>query len=172
MTTLVITVLGTDRPGLVASMTEAVARHEGNWDRSQLARVAGKFAGIVLVEVPELSAEALVSDLSAISDSGVLDLTIERVESMDAPLVGGYRASLTLVGQDHPGLLHEVAVVFASLGISIEELETDTAPAPMGGFVLFGADASVFIPDEVTPSELESALEAIANDLMVDIEFE
>lgn len=172
MTILVITVLGDDKPGLVALMSEVVAQHGASWERSSMARIAGKFAGIVEVSAKEQSASALIDDLSAISTKGALELTIERVSRSAVPKRGGYLASLTLTGQDHPGLLHEVAAVFASLGVSIEELETDTGPAPMGGFVLFGATASLFVPDQITPDVLESALEGITNDLMVEIEFE
>lgn len=172
MTTLVITLLGDDKPGIVALVSESVARHGASWERSSMSRIAGKFAGIVEVTVAETAADALVEDLSTVSTSAALELTIERVSPSTEPRLGGYSASLTLTGQDHPGLLHDVAAVFASLGVSIEELETDTGPAPMGGFVLFGATASLFVPDQISPGELESALEAIANDLMVEIEFE
>ncbi len=172
MTTLVITLLGDDKPGIVALVSEAVAQHGASWERSSMARIAGKFAGIVEVSASEVTADALIDDLSTISAGAALELTIERVLPSTEPRRGGYRASLTLTGQDHPGLLHDVAAVFASLGVSIEELETDTGPAPMGGFVLFGATATLFVPDQIAPGELESALEDIANDLMVEIEFE
>src|SRR5690606_26345178 len=53
MSTLVLTVIGDDRAGLVNAVAEVVARHGGNWERSQMAELAGKFAGIVLVTVPD-----------------------------------------------------------------------------------------------------------------------
>ena len=45
MATLVLTVIGDDRAGLVNALAEAVTAHGGNWERSQLAELAGKFAG-------------------------------------------------------------------------------------------------------------------------------
>ena len=45
MSILVITVIGTDRAGLVSALAGVVADHEGNWTRSQLAELAGAFAG-------------------------------------------------------------------------------------------------------------------------------
>ena len=45
MPTFVLTVLGDDRPGLVDSLSGVVAAHHGNWERSQMARLGGKFAG-------------------------------------------------------------------------------------------------------------------------------
>ena len=49
MATLVLTVIGDDRAGLVNALADVVTAHGGNWERSQLAELAGKFAGIVLV---------------------------------------------------------------------------------------------------------------------------
>ena len=58
MATLVLTLIGDDRAGLVNAVAEVVARHGGNWERSQMAELAGKFAGIVLVTVPDDSVDA------------------------------------------------------------------------------------------------------------------
>ncbi len=52
MTPLVLTLIGDDRAGLVSAVAGAVSEHGGNWDRSQMAELAGKFAGIVLVTIP------------------------------------------------------------------------------------------------------------------------
>ena len=67
MTTLVLTVIGDDRSGLVGALSGVVADHGGNWDRSQMARLGGKFAGIVMVTVPDRSASALLADLEPLS---------------------------------------------------------------------------------------------------------
>ena len=53
MTTLVLTVIGDDRSGIVNALAEVAAAHDGNWERSQMAELAGAFAGIVVVTLPE-----------------------------------------------------------------------------------------------------------------------
>ena len=53
MASLILTVVGPDRPGLVRAIAEAVAARGGSWLESRMARLAGQFAGIVLVEAPE-----------------------------------------------------------------------------------------------------------------------
>ena len=63
MATLVLTVIGDDRSGLVSALSGVIADHGGSWERSQMARLAGKFAGIVLVAVPDDRAEALIAEL-------------------------------------------------------------------------------------------------------------
>ena len=52
MPRIVLTVIGDDRAGLVHALSDVVSRHSGNWERSQMAELAGKFAGIVVVSVP------------------------------------------------------------------------------------------------------------------------
>ncbi|MCC2101432.1 MAG: amino acid-binding protein, partial [Hyphomicrobiales bacterium] len=59
MTPMVLTLIGDDKPGLVNAASAAVAAHGGTWLESRLARLAGKFAGIVLIAAPEDRAEAL-----------------------------------------------------------------------------------------------------------------
>ena len=51
---LVLTVIGADRPGLVSAVSAPVERHGGSWQQSQMARLAGEFAGIVLVSVNDV----------------------------------------------------------------------------------------------------------------------
>ena len=53
MATLVLTVVGDDRPGLVDALSGVIAAHDGNWEQSRMAHLAQKFAGILLVQVPD-----------------------------------------------------------------------------------------------------------------------
>ena len=50
---LVMTVIGEDRPGLVEALAELIAAHEGSWDESRMARLAGHFAGVVQIHLPD-----------------------------------------------------------------------------------------------------------------------
>ena len=58
-----MTLLGTDRPGLVRVLADLVANHGGNWLDSRMARLAGQFAGIVRIECPEETVESLIEAL-------------------------------------------------------------------------------------------------------------
>ena len=55
----IVTLVGEDRPGLVNALAERAAANGANWLDSSMAHLAGKFAGIVLVTVPEDQADAL-----------------------------------------------------------------------------------------------------------------
>ena len=168
MASVVITLIGDDRAGLVDAVAGVVASHGGNWDRSHLAELAGKFAGIVLVQLPDDAVDAMLTELRALESRGLLAITAEPagVDRNDAQAT---HVALELTGQDHPGIVHEISHVLAGLGVSIDELETAVAPAPQGGN-LFIANAVLELPADIELDGLRTALEAVAHDLMVDLE--
>lgn len=169
MATLVLTVIGDDRSGLVSALSGVIADHGGSWERSQMARLAGKFAGIVLVAVPDNRAEALIADLGPLGGQGLLDVTVERGSDEAARAGDLTRLSLDLVGADRPGIVHDIARVLAEKNVSIEELNTATREAPMVGGMLFEARAILLAPPTVPIEDLQEVLEGLANELMVDL---
>ena len=66
---LVLTVIGDDRPGLVEQLATAISRHHGNWLESSMSNLSGKFAGIVCVSVAEEHLVALQAALAALPRS-------------------------------------------------------------------------------------------------------
>jgi glycine cleavage system regulatory protein len=166
MATLTLTCIGDDRPGLVSDLSGAVRAHEGSWERSQMARLAGKFAGILQVEVPDARADALVAELDALARVGLL-VTVERTD-----IPAGHQAQrldLELLGADHPGIVAEISASLAGRGIGIEELTTGLREAPMAGGLLFEARAVLDVPAGLGTDELRAMLEGLADELMVDI---
>ena len=169
MATLVLTVIGDDRAGLVDALAGPIADHGGNWDRSQMARLAGKFAGIVVVTLPDEHVDSLAASLEGVQAQGLLDVRI-AIAASDGPVDTVSLLHLHLVGQDRPGIIREVASALAQREISIEELETSTISAPMSAEQLFEATASLRLPVGADLEALQSALEDIANELMVDLD--
>jgi len=165
MALFVITVFGDDRPGVISAISGPITRLGGNWERSQLARLAGKFAGIVEVSVPDERYAELVAELTALED---LHVTIEGEESPESGDAEGEGFLLELLGNDHPGIVAEVSAVLAEHGVSIEELHTEVRDAPMAGGHLFEARAILVAPPAGTDA-LRAALEALADELMVDL---
>lgn len=166
MATFILTVLGDDRPGLVSAISAPINAHGASWERSQLSRLAGKFAGIVVVSVAEARVEALTADLHALSGQG-LQVLVERT---DEPVEeGAVRLTLDLLGADHPGIVAEISAALAARDVNIEELSTDVLDAPMSGGTIFQAHAVLTAPLSTSTDELRSLLEGLANELMVDI---
>ena len=77
MIDLVLTLIGPDHPGIVDSISEVVEAHGGNWTDSRMAQFAGKFAGILCVEVDDARVEELEDALRSLESSG-LTMIVER----------------------------------------------------------------------------------------------
>ena len=130
MQTLILTVIGDDRAGLVSALADIVTTNGGNWERNQLAELAGKFAGIVVVTVPDERAADFRVALAPLS--GLLDVTVHTAEGEVAqePARG---IRLDLVGNDSPGSSGAVSGVLTRHGVNVDELATTTTSAPMAG---------------------------------------
>ena len=166
MATFVLTAIGVDRPGLVSALSAPIKAHGASWERSQMSRLAGKFAGIVLVAVADERLDALVTDLTALQAEG-LHVAVERT---DEPVEReSMRLQLDLLGADHPGIVAEISASLAGRSVSIEELSTDVREAPMAGGTLFEAHAVLTAPPTTSTDALRSMLEGLADELMVEI---
>jgi glycine cleavage system regulatory protein len=166
MATFVLTVLGDDRPGLVAAISAAINGRGGSWEHSQLSQLAGKFAGIVVLSAPESESDAITRDLAGLEDQG-LHVMVERTD--EPPDDEALRFELELVGADRPGIISEISALLAARRVSIEDLVTEIVDAPMGGGRLFEARAVLVAPGSTGPDGLREALEALADRLMVDV---
>ena len=166
---MVLTVLGDDRPGLVEALAGLLSDQGGSWNRSEMARLGGKFAGIVEASVPDGALDAVRAGLDRLAVDG-LHTTLSVTDAAAEP--AGERVFLSLVGTDQPGLVHAVAGALAAVGASIEELGTSVTDAPMAGGTMFEASAVVVLPEGVRRYDVQDRLEALAAHLMVDIAVE
>ncbi len=166
-TSLVLTVIGEDMPGLVESLSQVIADHDGNWVESSMARLEGKFAGIVRVTIEQDRVRGLAASLDALAAQG-LKVTTEQSEfdTVDSRV---RIMKLELVGGDRSGIVHDVSHALAQRQVNVEDLRTECANAPMSGKQLFKASARLRVPPGVDVDELRQALERIAGDLIVDI---
>ncbi len=169
MTThLVLTVIGDDRPGLVESLSQTIAENSGNWLESSMSQLAGKFAGILRVSVADGQADKLISELNGLSSQ--LKLVIEKVEEEPDASGSPQTVELNLVGNDRPGIIREISRALSELSVNVEQLNTECIPAPMSSDTLFKAKAILRIPTGLQLEDLQSKLEQLADDLIVEIE--
>jgi glycine cleavage system regulatory protein len=167
MTALTLTLIGRDRPGLVQSISEHVAAAGGNWLESRMARLADRFAGILLLELPDAEVERFLAELDALEAEG-LKVTVERG-------LGEERGEaqrtfhLELVGQDRPGIVRDIAQALAGRGVNIEELTTRVVSASFSGERMFEVEAQLKVPAGLPLDELRGVLEHLANEIMVEL---
>jgi glycine cleavage system regulatory protein len=166
---LVLTLIGPDRPGLVEAVAQTVADHDGNWLESRMARMAGQFAGIVRVAVTKDRMGELAAALRALS--GDLEVVIASNET-EAVETGERRLRLDLLGSDQPGIIRNLSQALAQRGVNVDSLETSLESAPMSGELLFRASAELLAPVELDLNELGASLEALGQELMVEVTVE
>lgn len=167
--TLVMTIMGRDRTGLVRSLAKLIADSGGNWLESRMCRLGGGFAGILRASVPQDREQSLVRALQELK-SGGLTVIVHEDESLPSPTFTR-TATLSLIGHDRPGIIHLISAALAHQKINVEELETECSSAPMSGERIFNAVARLQIPESCNLPELRRELEEVGSELMVDISF-
>ncbi|WP_156256067.1 glycine cleavage system protein R [Sandarakinorhabdus oryzae] len=163
---VILTVIGSDRPGLTAALAEAVLDAGGNWLESHLARLAGRYVGSVLVEIAPEQLAALHKAVAAVDANG---LNVTLVDAGEAVASAGTRLSLQLVAQDRPGIVNELAQALAPLGVNIESLETTAEDGAWSGARLFRAEVVASLPAGVSETDVQAALEGVSAEIMVDL---
>jgi glycine cleavage system regulatory protein len=164
---IVFTFLGADKPGLIEGLSNTVSQHGGNWLESRMSHLAGQFAGIIRVQVSQDSIKPLTDALLAMSSD---DFTITVQRASEAKSQSPHRiASLSIVGNDRPGIVKEVSRALAEKQINIYKMETDVVSAAMTADPLFDAKAVIELPEGLDLSALTEQLDDISNNLGVDI---
>lgn len=161
MSVLALTVLGHDRPGIIAAVTGALAELGGNLEDSSMTLLRGHFAMTLVVScgqpaetVRERVDAALAADDLVVS---VLELPAEST----APL-SGTAYLLTVHGGDRPGIVSAVAGLVAEHEGNVIDLTTRLAGN------LYVVIAEVEVPRTVDATELSGRLEALAAELGVE----
>jgi glycine cleavage system regulatory protein len=163
---VILSALGSDRPGLTQALADAIFAAGGNWLESHLGHLGGKFVGAVLVELDDAAVPALEQAIRAVDARG-LHVSIVAAGDEAEPSAGAPLA-FEVIGQDRPGIVREVTAVLAGLQVNIEDFSSDTQPSSWSGEPLFRASAKLTIPATTTPDKVQAALEAISGEIMVD----
>lgn len=170
MTTLVLTLVGDDRAGLVAAVADVVDAHGGNWENSQLAELSGAFAGIVEISVAKDRIDELRSALSSLD--GLLTVSVHPGGKGGSDAAPPRLLTIRVLGNDHPGIVREVSSALRAHDLSIERMTTETRDAAMSGGRLFEATVSARVPASVDLSAVTGELERLAAEIQVDVTLE
>ena len=164
---LVLTIIADDKPGIVETLAATIADQNGNWLESRMSHMAGKFAGILRISIAAEDANSLQIRLSELATQGINVGVEVSAEAGDS--VATKDLTLNLVGNDRPGIVREVSQALAKMGVNVLELTTNCESAAMSADLLFKTEAHLRVPQGFDADSLTDALEAISNDLMVEI---
>lgn len=168
MVPLVLTFVGDDRPGLINAISDKIAACDATWLESRSARLAGKFAGVLLASVPEGRAAELRLSLRSLETAG-LHLSVEEGASTQLEDPPRRLLKLEVLGNERPGIVRDVTQALTGLGVNIEEFASGLESAPFTGVTMFRASARLRAPDGLGVEDLRKALERLAGEIMVDL---
>lgn len=168
MSSLVVTVVGPDRPGLVGQISDVIRQNGGNWLESRMSHLADQFAGILHVDVPADGVAGLAAALEQLESEGLQVVVRSDLPPAESAAAGGLWV-LNVVGNDRPGIVREVTQLLASHEVNVEEFSTECSDAPHSGGRVFKAVATIRIPEGLSPELLQGEMERLATDLMIDL---
>ena len=163
----ILTITANDQTGLVKQLADCIANAGGNWLESNMSHLAGKFAGIALIEIDPDNLDALTANLNALHKDD-LHVTIGD-GSAETEEQHGRLLEVEVMAHDRPGIVREITTLFSNMHINVESLHTNRAVAPMSSEHLFEAAAVLILPDSISEEELQKQLETLSDDLMLEI---
>ena len=165
----ILTLIGPDRPGLVQELSAAAEAAGGSWRESRLARLGGRFVGLVELELEAARAGGLRELLEVWRGEG-FECVLQEAAAADAASEGpGILWELDAQGNDRPGIVSAVARAIRAAGGNVEELETTVHSAPMAGGDVFRMFGRVRTKDEEAAEHLAEGIESLGHDLAVDL---
>jgi methionyl-tRNA formyltransferase len=163
---LVATVIGPDRPGIVNQIADRAQRFDANWTDSRMANLGGEFAGMVHFEVPPQNLDALANALQSLESTGLRVVVAKGAGPAASPLRG---VAVELVGDDRVGIVSQLTRMLAERHVSIEYIHTEVVRSPAQGKKTFKVSAHLQMPKTLSVDDLQRDLGTFANELMLDI---
>lgn len=156
---IIMTIFGEDRPYIIQSLAETTRHMGGEWLKSKVMHLEGRFSALMKVTISPDKEQALKDKL----ESHYPELTFiyspapsEEKEEMEL-------VKLIVDCNDRSGLTHDIVEVLAELDLETETLEVRRFPVtPVGGTV-YSANLSVRLPNTVMRDELAKSLEEISD---------
>ena len=162
MTLLAVTVLGHDRPGIVAEATRLLAELGANLEDSTMTILRGHFAMVLVARTP-VDARAVEAALAPLAADGSLLVSVREVPEEAEPEALGPAYLLSVHGADRPGIVSAVTGVVAAAGGNITDLSTRLTGD------LYVLLAEVDLPALADPARVTAELTAVAQALGVDV---
>ncbi|MGD0541002.1 MAG: ACT domain-containing protein [Tepidisphaeraceae bacterium] len=171
MSQFIITAVGPDRPGIVGELTAHLHGGGGNILDSRMVNLRGEFAMLILVDVPEATAETLRGSLPKVGEKIGLRLSVSELHGKRAG-VSGLPFRLKTYSMDQPGIVAKLSQVLREYAVNIEELSARQESAPFSGSPLFLTEMRLTVPATVALGKLRAELESVGNALNCDIDLD
>lgn len=170
MDKVVISILGTDRPGIVAAVSSVLMRHRCNVEDVSQTILQGEFVGILIASVPAgTTLETLREELNQSLDPLGLHVLIKGLNSSEPP--PGPRDSepfvVVTIGPDRLGLVAGITGVMAFFGVNITHLKAAFRGGddPHSNTMIYEVDVPLSIDRRAFMGELRRKADSLGLDL-------
>ncbi len=165
-----VSVVGADRPGIVAGVAKALYTLGCNIADSSCTMLAGEFAMILIISHPKpFTKTQLFEELKPVSERMAMTLSIRHLPRGEEKRreTGGEICRITVYGADQPGIVYRVTDNLASRRINIIDLKSKLIE--MGSEPVYVMLLEALLPDTITPEDVEYLLEGLKQELKVEI---
>ena len=159
---IAVTVLGDDRPGIVADVTGALADLHGNLEDSTMTLLRGHFVMVLLVRTGA-GAPAIEAALRPLTARGSLVINARVLGVPALSELSGPSFALHVHGADRPGIVATITAIVAGHGANIVDLGTRLVD---GLYVLL---AELQLPEDTAVVRLADELRGAAQELGVEV---
>ena len=164
---VIITVISSDKPGVVEAVANCIKRCEGSWLESRLAQMAGKFAGVISASLPTDKISDLTHQLNLLKTQAIHAVLDDSLYDDITETIGA-TVSFSISGPDRKGIVQDVSKAFTEKHINVQTLSTELSSMPYSGDPLFIAKGTITVPQTVSQAALNDALNTIADQLGLD----
>jgi glycine cleavage system transcriptional repressor len=168
----VLSAVGSDHPGIVAEVAGAIYECGCNLEDSRTALLGSQFSLMILLSGRSEAADELqerCKRLQGEKDLKVFLFPLETRGQEPPPEAPAPNHEIRVVGLDRAGIVYRTSKLIASHGINIGDMETRVDPAPESGSPVFTMHAMLTVPQEVELGGVREELEALADELHVEI---
>jgi len=165
----VITAVGEDRPGIVASLTEVLYHKGFNIEDSAMTRLNNEFAVMLVVTGDEKITESQLKDsFKSVEKEKNLLINVRKIpeEIFSQEKNKSNLYNLVVYGADKPGIVYKVAKLLANKNINISDLRTEKSSE------LYVLIAQLEFPEGINQEDLTEDIEKLKADLNIDISLE
>ena len=161
-----VTIIGKDRPGIVADVTEILYRLGGNVEDSSCTMLGGDFAMILIVSHPKPFVKTrLTEEFRGLHATG-LSVYVRSLHENEVCYRSpqGELCMVSVYGSDQPGIVYRVTRELADRGINITDLNTrliGTKEEPVYVMMLEAA-----LPEGLTIEDAKGLLEKLKKELL------
>ncbi len=164
---LVVSVVGSDRPGIVDELSQLITEYGGNINDSRMTVLGGEFAVIMLLSGTWDAIAKIENGLSRLAKKQELMLSLKRTTERNTQ-AATMQYGIEVVAMDHPGIVHEVARFFSRSNINIDDMHTSSYAAPHTGAPIFTMNITISVPSDVSIAVLRGEFFEMCDALNLD----